>query len=739
MAKKKNSNHSSHGRGRGNREPSDFTVSEWNGLITSIKDITELPDGATPDSLNWITGRDKDHIELRRGYAVLGTTKRNGTGRISGLGVVARNDGKQVPFFSFNQKILYYDSTAQNTIEIGTNTLPAVSSGEDVSFMPYQNLAGAHMYVMSPTSSIYKIEAPNPGDVTDLKIKPTGYGKIDTNRMYIWNRRDILGSKYQTDLLIGRVDQGFALANSGPFAQTTKELIAAGNGSTKTFSGTLAFKAANPLQTALITEFAAIVAPSVAITAITQASSVVITAVGNTFVRGDYVFIDGAGGMTEINNLFGTVISVSGSLVTVSINSSTFTAYTSGGSIYKAEHFIDDINGNLNSNLGGTGTINYTTGAYNITFNTAPVTTKNFYAQYYTEDATNKGVADLTVTNTKGDGKIFPQFDGGGDLESVFPFDQVQYCFHQIKTWYLNLGTDDSSASNLPYRSTFGIPYWRAGYPTPDGIIVMDTGTPSNPQMKILQIDVVSTSVVTVVPISISDSLDLTPYGYGLSVVFRFGDYDILCCENVANGVVDPVNTLFFIRNKISQQWDLLNYPISVLAEYNGTLLGGSSLSNNVLTLFSGFDDDSSLINNYWKSKQFNLRVEGIKKFNRFVIRGLIQQTQNIDIYFSFDSGSFIKVFTVKGNGSYVNSGAPITIGSSTIGSQVVGGGSGLGPVVTAYPFEVEFEYSTDYFEYVQTQFAANNIGFAQIDTFTFKDIRYKGLRLPASRIVAST
>ena len=713
----------------------DFEVREWNGLNTVIKDPTELKDGESPDSLNWLTSKYKDHIEIRRGYALLGKT-RNAAGKVTGIGVGTKADGTQITFFSFLRKVMYYNAATNDIAEIGTDTLYAPASGEDVAFMPYQNLAGASMFMVSPSSSIFKIMTANPANFTDLKIKPTGYAKIDTNRLHMWNRRDNVGGKYQNDLLIGRVDQGFALANVPPFAKTTAEAKDTTDGATKTFSNTLNFKATYPLQTAFITEIGAPVAAGVNITGISAASSAVVTVASHTFVMGDFVFIDGVVGMTQINNLFGIVLSVTATTITIAINSASFTAWSSGGVIYKAEHFIDDENGVMNSNLGGTGTINYTTGAYTVNFNTAPLNAKRCYAQYYTEDSTNKGVADLTVTSTKGDGKLFPQYDGGGALQGVFAFDQVQYCLHVTKSWYLSLGSDDTAASNLPYRSQFGIPYWRAGYATPDGILILDNAISSNPKLKILQIDAsLSTAILTVVPATISDPLDLTQYGFSTAVVYRFGEMDILCCQNVVNGVVDTLNTIMFVRNIYSTQWDKLNYPVSCLAEYLGTLIAGSSLQNNVFTLFSGFDDDGTPTNNYYITKQYNLKVEGIKRFHRFVIRGLIQQTQNIDISLSFDSGAFVKVFTVSGTGSYVNTGSPTVVGSNTVGSQVVGGGSGQGAPVSAYPFEVEFQFTSDIFEYVQVQFQANNLGYVQIDSFIFKDIRYKGRKLPAVRI----
>lgn len=742
MAQKSNTTRT-YGSSRGQKEPNDFTVSEWNGLVTSVKDITELPNGATPDSLNWITGRDKDHIELRRGFALLGKTRRNGNGRISGLGVAQRADATQVPFFTFAQKILEYNVVQNDTIEVSTtNILPLAASGEDVSIMPYQNTAGAFAYITSPNSSIYKIATANPTTVLDLNSRAfRGMAKIDTNRMFMWQRKDAAGIKYNTPVYIGVSDQ----TSISAYTQKTAQQVGTGDAATTAFSGTLpAVAGVNSVnQTLFSVEIAAPIAAGQSITAITQAVQSVLTVSNSAlFSVGNSVTIQGVVGMTQINGLIGTVLATpTPTTVTLSINTTTFTAYGSGGNIYLSEYFIDDQNGNMNSDHGGTGTINYVTGAFTVNFNTPPIFGSLIEAQYYSEDSSNGGVTDFTVDGgTKGKGKIFPQQDGGGSTQAVFPFDQVQYTFHTIKTWYISLGSDDTNASNLPYRSRFGIPYFRAGFPTPDGIVVMDVGTPSQPKVKILQVDSsVATNTVTVVPISVSDMLDLTPYGYNFCVIWRWGDYDVMACENVTNGVVDSVNTLFFIRNIVSGQWDLLNYPVSCLEEYNGTLIAGSSLSNNVFTLFSGFDDDSSLINNYWKSKQFDLGVEGIKKFNRMVLRGLIQNTQNIDVYVSFDSGNFIKIFTVKGNGSYVNTGAPTVVGANTVGSNVVGGGSGLGPTVTAYPYEVEFEYSSDIFEYVQAEFVANNIGFAQINEFTFKDIRYKGKRLPVNRIVAST
>lgn len=721
----------------------DVTISEWNGLNTFIKDVTVLPDGASPDALNWLTGQDKDHIELRRGYALLGTNRVAGVGRISGLGIGMLNNGVQVPFYSYGQKVLYYNATTNLTAEVSTtNVLRAKAANDDVSFMPYQNIAGSYMYITSPNSSVYKMAVANPATILDLLlINYKGYAKIDTNRMYSWGRIGEGGIPDKTDLVIGVIDKQFLSS----YAQTVDQSVGTGDGTTKSFTASVARTggANGVASTQFAVEVGGPIVAGVSISAITMATQAQITdSAPHGLLVGDYFTIDGISDMTQMNGRVGVVVQVISNTVFVcNINSSTFTTYSGGaGHTYKAEHFVDDQAGNMVSNLGGTGTVNYIVGSVTVNFNTSPISSGVIYAQYYQEDSSTGGVTDFSQDqSTQGKGKTFPQFDGGGNLQVVWPFDQVQYCFHVIKTWYVNLGINDTTASNLPYRSNFGIPYWRAAYPTADGILMLDNSHPMQPKIRFMEIDAATNAqTTTIVPTSISDSLDLSPFGFGQCVCRRWGDYDLVSYQNVTNGVIDTVNTRLLVRNIFSGQWDLVDFPVSCLDEYNGTLVSGDALSNNLFTLFSGFDDDSALVNNYYKGKQFNLGTNGAKKFNRFLIRGLIQQSQSLDISFSFDSGNFVKFFTVKGTGTYVNIGNPQTVGANTVGSQVVGGDSGQGAPVIAYPYEIEFIVGSDLFEYVQPMFQATNIGYISIDLYTFKDIRWKSRHAPSFRTIGN-
>ncbi len=68
-----------------------------------------------------------------------------------------------------------------------------------------------------------------------------------------------------------------------------------------------------------------------AITAISKAVQAVVTCAGHTFVAGESVHFTGVVGMTEINGLRGKVLSTLAGSITVDINSSGFSNYTSGG------------------------------------------------------------------------------------------------------------------------------------------------------------------------------------------------------------------------------------------------------------------------------------------------------------------------------------------------------------------------------------------------------------------------
>jgi hypothetical protein len=393
------------------------------------------------------------------------------------------------------------------------------------------------------------------------------------------------------------------------------------------------------------------------------------------------------------------------------------------------ETFVDDRNGNMVGNLGGTGTVNYATGAVSVTFNTAPAGAQAITCSYYYEDSTSTGILDFSGS-ANGQGKSFRQDDGGGNLMAIYNINTIVYCLHLLKTWQFTSSLDDTQSTNLTYRNV-GVPYPRAAFQSPEGIIMIDNSRASDPKFRRMQV-LQGTNIQTIEPESISDVLDLTPYAYDYGVAHRWGDYEVFSMQDKTNEVADTFNSVMLVRNVVSGAWDKLNYYASCLGELNGTLVAGDSVTNNVYTLFSGFDEDGDVIENYWTSSDLNLGTDNLKNCRRMVVDGLIQPDQNIEVYLSYDGGQFTKVYTIEGDADYVDSGINTYIGGVTMGSKVIGGGGSA----TASPFEVDFPINSDRFINVRIKLVCTEVGYAQINSMTFKDIRDKGRKNLPTRTV---
>lgn len=392
------------------------------------------------------------------------------------------------------------------------------------------------------------------------------------------------------------------------------------------------------------------------------------------------------------------------------------------------ETFRDTRNGTLVSNYGGLGTIDYATGNVSVVFTNAP-TAGNVAADYYWEDSSSTGIADFSkaTPRTAGQGFTFRQDDGGADLQNLFTLGGDEYCMHQRKTWKLTLSSDDTDATNLIYRSNVGIPYWRAGKETGEGIYYADAPDSSEPYIRVLKPNELNTEVI---PESISSQLDLTNYRFDACCIEEWGNYIVVACRTK-----DSINNdTVFLYNKLWKLWDKFDYRVSCLAIYNGALIAGDSASKNVFTLFSGLTDEEIEIPNYWISGKMDMGSQGTKISNIFEISGLIQDDQEFDIYFSYDNGDFVKVGTISGQGNYVDHTQRVTVGALTLGSTEVGGG---GSGIEASPYWREMRVNTPRFGKLRVKYMATKVGYVSISQFGFKDIRQKGRYLPPQYVVA--
>lgn len=419
-------------------------------------------------------------------------------------------------------------------------------------------------------------------------------------------------------------------------------------------------------------------------------------------------------------------------IVTESVSASGTLAFKAGGAkrtcldvtfTNGTETFADNTDGTLTGNLGGTGTINYTTGVFSLTFNSGPGAITATY-RWVDETATwsgGGGIANFVVPGTRvsGDPNVFQQFTGG-DIKSIFSLKEHRFCAHLNTVYDLSISLDDTEATNLIFRENFGIQSFRGGTEDEKGIYTVDVNDPANPQFVLIGWYQNATEIT---PKSISDQLDLVDYRFEDLVVFTFNEYVIFACRHKD---ADDNDTTF-VYHKVFGTWDKLDYAISVLDIYNSTLISGHPTSNNVFTLFSGFDDEGVNIDNIWKSGVTKLGIKNLKKVKKIKLEGEIGPDQIIRLFVSPDRGSFVEILDsaggpfISGSGSYVDHSQRVDVGAATIGSHEVGGGS---DGVEAYHYERQLDFGQDKFSEVQYYFQATGIGYASVTAFEFHDLR---------------
>ena len=381
----------------------------------------------------------------------------------------------------------------------------------------------------------------------------------------------------------------------------------------------------------------------------------------------------------------------------------------------------DNKNGGFTGD--GTGTINYATGAYSITFNS--VTTGSVTCTYQHETSTTQGVADFTFTSptrTAAQGFFLPQ-PTGGDLLNVMPYQSSMYCLHKRNAWILTLDSDDVTVSNIEWRENIGMENWRAAVSTGDGIYYIDTRDSLKPRFKLLTLQ--SSGISTqVVPVEFSYNIDLSGYDFSAGVGYQWQDYILF--SGRTSGATQ--NNRIFAYNKVWKSFDVLDYYTTCFAEYDGALWAGDALSNNVTKLFSTTSTNGGLINNYWEGKLTKLEVDELKKFKRLSLRGKIGVSQILKVSLAFDGGNFVEVGRILGTGDYVDRSGDGLVGSSMVGSDEIGGG-GSGAIGYNYirEFHSELRNILPKFSEVKIRIEALDVGYASVSEINYYDIKTYG------------
>lgn len=396
----------------------------------------------------------------------------------------------------------------------------------------------------------------------------------------------------------------------------------------------------------------------------------------------------------------------------------TITGTTGAGT----ETFIDNGSGILTSNAGGTGTINYATGAYSITFN-AVTTSGNILGTYQWEDSNVGGITDFTFSapRTAGQGDIIPQEYLGEPIQNILVYEGKYYSFKKTCVYELDLTIDDTNATNKVYRSDIGVPFFRSACSVGKGMVYMDTANPDKPILSILQRNPIGGNL---------EPVNLTP-------LFKWEDYTLSNCmvdtwgENIIVSAMSSgsaYNDLLFLVN-VAQNYsvDITGYGGNVIAKDSGLLYVGDSLSDSVYQVFSGFDDLDNVIDNYWDGKNEDYGSDNLKRFRYLRLKGLIDPAQSIEVWGNFDTAGFMQLGTIVGTGSYVDYTDPQTIGANIIGGTTIGGGD---PSI-AYPYLLEIRCRVPKFRVRQLRFIARGIGYVSVQWTIDVDILKFEQRIP--------
>jgi hypothetical protein len=788
----------------------DNTIELFKSGVQNLLNDEVIPQDAAQDSLGFITQDGK--IKLIGGRALIGTD--SGTrGVMRGLWIGYTVSGAQVIYRKTETKLQYFNTATQAWTDILTN----LTSGTEASFANYSSLAGAFTFFVT-TDGYWKINNAFPQNPVNMYVSTKNFhGRmfIDNGRTILWDRNDS-GNRDRTGLYGSHIDP-----QGSNYQTVTNEQEATGNGSTKAYTGNLAFKALDALAMCFGLQVTAPTGSATNISAITRAVNAQITSASHGLSQGDTAVIAGlsdptagtgtitastnfaitgsgtafttqlkagcriyatatriVGGasvpvtlivasiaddthltlqfpfdssdltlsgvsfnfsnMTQIVNIPLKVVSViDANNVTVNLDTTNFDVYTSGGTLTKAETLLDQQDGTLTATSGATGTINYVTGAYTFNFKNNVVNNGVVLASYQYEDSNNGGVTDFTHSAERlaGEGFVVPQDKGGDPIMNVLiGQDGAYYSLKQQRAYQFALDDTDLNPTNIIYYENMGIPSLNSGVSTQKGIVFLNTSNPDKPEMTILQKNLVS---ATLIPAVLFPGFKFANYDYSDAYFDTYERYITVSCKKIGSDHNDTI----LLCNLSDGTVDVSPYEARMFAKDNAAnLYIGSPLQENVYQIYSGFDDLGNPIENYWigsgdaygslklRAMRWRFIREELKKFRKYKIKGLIALDQVVDVYFSYDEAPFELVGTIRGRGTYVDSGAGTEIGTNVIGQQIIGGQE----LVTVYPYFCELKVRPPKFRKRAVRFVATGIGYFDISFLSDFDIMLFENRVPS-------
>jgi hypothetical protein len=690
----------------------EITTQAFTKGTHNLLDDEIIPADAAKDSKNFTT---KDGaIELVYGRKLIGTEGL--VGEVRGLHYGYKTDGTKVLYRKINTKIQYFDGTTWQDVITG------LTDNSEYSFSNYSSNAGAFTYI-SGIDGFYKINNANPGSYISLYvsgINDKGKILIDKARLIMWDAEDTSKSA----LLLSHIDEM-------NYTTVTQEFVGAAG--SQIYNGTLGFKTTGDTKSAFGVLIAGAKSTPLNIISASQAADGVIgfeDIYTNTWIAaGDRISLHGISGMVELNDRIASVVSTTGTTITIDIATTTFAAYAgpNGGQLGEVELLTDDKDGTLSSDDGGTGTINYTTGAYTTDFVVNATLTP--VIEYSWEDSNSGGLSDFRYSSTRaaGEGNIITQDIGGDNILNVLLGQDGKYYSLKSQSSYqldISAGTAtdfDKVFTNLVYRRDIGIPYWRAAISTSKGIVFMNTANPDSPEMTILQRNPLGDNIE---PVVLFPHYDFSKYDYDECCIDTWERYILVACKTQDS----TTNNVLLLCDMVQGSVDMTNYGSKCFAKDSGNLYVGSPLTQSTYQVFNGFDDDGVSIDNYWISKgEKYFKEEVLKRFRKLIFKGEISRNQIVSVYVSYDDGGFALAGQILGSGTYVDIGLPRTIGGNMVGTYEIGMGEGS----LIYPYLCEIKVPRNKFRKRNVKFVADEIGYFSLKRLTDWDIIQSENRIP--------
>jgi hypothetical protein len=389
------------------------------------------------------------------------------------------------------------------------------------------------------------------------------------------------------------------------------------------------------------------------------------------------------------------------------------------------ETFNDDKNGNLVGTAGGTGTINYITGAWSVTFATVPTAvSNNIQANYVWEDSTSKGIADFSYSSPRaaGEGDVIRQDEGGDAVQQlVIGIDGNYYSLKKQSAYQHKYSDDDTTFNNQVVRRNIGVFTRKSAVTTGRGVVFINTANADRPQLTVLEKNPFGDNLLAT---ELNPHFAWEKFDYSDAVMETYGQFIILSCRSQGSIVNDRTLVIDIIRTTV----DITNFGMKSLVKDLGVLYGGSPYTESVYKILNGFDDDGYVLQNNWDSKDETYTATRLKKYRRLRFRGQIDPAQYVEVYVDFDGAGYLLVGTIRGDATYVNRTSPSSVGTTMVGESAVGGDG----VAQVYPYEMQIKaMKIPKFRRRSIRFIAKGIGYVSVMDSTDWDILTYEDRIP--------